>query len=78
MKYLVVFLVIAVVLWFALRDRPRRPPRPRAKARGREVAALMVRCEQCGLHLPRDEALPGADDGFYCSEAHRRLGPPAR
>ena len=74
MKYLVVLLVIAVVAWLALRAPALKRP-PRKKSRRRELApALMVRCARCGLHLPRDEALPGAADGFYCSEEHRRLG----
>ena len=30
----------------------------------------MLQCAQCGLHLPRDEALPG-QGGVFCGEAHR-------
>jgi uncharacterized protein len=30
----------------------------------------MLSCAQCGLHLPRDEALPGRG-GMFCSAAHR-------
>lgn len=34
------------------------------------VAEPMARCELCGLHLPRSEAV--ADGGrWFCSEAHR-------
>jgi uncharacterized protein len=40
----------------------------------------MLSCAHCGLHLPRDEALPGRG-GVFCSEAHRsayeRAHPPA-
>lgn len=36
----------------------------------------MVRCRHCGLHIPENEAI--RDGGaVYCSEEHRRLGPPA-
>jgi uncharacterized protein len=31
----------------------------------------MLACGLCGLHLPRDEALPGRG-GVFCGEAHRR------
>ena len=31
----------------------------------------MVRCAQCGVHLPRAESLT-ADNVFYCSADHRR------
>jgi uncharacterized protein len=30
----------------------------------------MLRCAQCGLHLPSAEALPGRG-GVFCGEAHR-------
>lgn len=32
----------------------------------------MVRCEQCGVHLPKNEALL-ADGKFFCSDEHRKL-----
>jgi uncharacterized protein len=31
----------------------------------------MVKCAQCGLHLPISEALPGSSNQFFCSDAHR-------
>jgi uncharacterized protein len=30
----------------------------------------MVRCDECGMHLPADEALPGKG-GVFCSGEHR-------
>lgn len=30
----------------------------------------MVRCAQCGLHLPKEDAVQAAG-AFYCSERHR-------
>lgn len=41
------------------------PPRERPPA-----AEDMVRCVQCGVHLPRSEAIM-AGGKFYCCEAHR-------
>lgn len=32
----------------------------------------MVRCAQCGVHLPRSESLMNGDL-FYCTPEHRRL-----
>ena len=30
----------------------------------------MIACTYCGVHLPRDEALPGRG-GVFCGDAHR-------
>lgn len=78
MKYLVLLLVIALVLWFAA--RPRASGSQRAgndgkaarKARRGDAPRPMVACAHCGVHLPLDEALPGPG-GHYCCEAHRAL-----
>lgn len=35
--------------------------------------ALMVRCAQCQLHLPQDQALRSGDR-WYCCDAHRAAG----
>ncbi|MED5617978.1 PP0621 family protein [Ideonella sp. BN130291] len=73
MKYLLMILVIGVVLWFAVRRANRNlPPR----RRGAVPLQTMVRCAQCGVHLPAGEAV--ADGALYfCSPAHRALGPAA-
>jgi uncharacterized protein len=34
----------------------------------------MVRCEHCGVHIPRIHALP-KDQHWYCSQAHLQQGP---
>ncbi len=69
MKYLVLLLVVVGVLWFARSragklsrrsDPPGKPPQPQT----------MVSCVHCGVHLPRGDAIDGAQ-GPYCSEAHR-------
>jgi uncharacterized protein len=71
MKYLLVIVVVAVVLWLTLGRRPRaraRPPKAQPALEG------MVRCAHCGMHLPRSEALTAGADA-YCSAAHRDAGP---
>ena len=67
MKLLIIIIAVAVLLWL-LRGLSRRTPPQNPKP---PTAALpMVTCRQCGVHLPRDEALPGRG-GVFCGEAHR-------
>lgn len=69
MKYLVLVLVIAVVLWWA-RSRSRTVTRkPQATP---PALQAMVPCAHCGVHLPFAEAVPGVL-GVYCSDEHRRV-----
>jgi len=35
--------------------------------------APMVRCEQCGVHVPRDHAL-ARNEHWFCSQAHLEQG----
>lgn len=41
-----------------------------ARPRGPSPPQPMIVCSHCGVHLPRDEALPGRG-GVFCSDAHR-------
>jgi len=71
MKLLVVIVALAV-LWLLLRGLVRRakgegqPPHKPPPA----TPQAMLACAHCGVHLPRDEALPGRG-GVFCGEAHR-------
>jgi hypothetical protein len=80
MGKIIFWLVVVFVAMFAMRlsnaaktrDRERR----KAEALRRQSVAgePMVRCGDCGVYLPRSEALP-AGDGFHCppgSCGHRR------
>jgi uncharacterized protein len=72
MKYLLLILIILLVLWLARASRRVPPPEPPPR-RGDEPPRqkeAMLECAQCGLHLPKGEALPGRG-GVFCSEAHR-------
>ncbi len=71
-KYLVVIVVVAVVLWLMFGRRRTRAV-PRRDARAKELEG-MVACAHCGVHLPRSEAL-AAGGRSYCSAAHRDAGP---
>lgn len=71
MKLLVVIVAFAV-LWLLLRGLVRRAGDggPRAPGPSSGAPTPMLVCAQCGVHLPRDEALPGRG-GVFCGEAHR-------
>ncbi|MDH0896109.1 MULTISPECIES: PP0621 family protein [unclassified Pseudomonas] len=58
--------LIAAAVW--LWRRFKRPARPAARPR-EEQASPMVRCARCGVHVPREKALPQGEN-WYCSQAH--------
>ncbi len=64
------FLVAVVVLLWLLRGSFGRRGGPGPAAPPRSGPRPIVACAQCGVHLPRDEALPGRG-GIFCGEAHR-------
>ncbi|MEO5696589.1 MAG: PP0621 family protein [Burkholderiaceae bacterium] len=70
MKYLLILLVVLAVVWM-LRGglRRRMPPPPDGGARPQDPRPMLT-CAHCGIHLPRDEALPGRG-GVFCDAAHR-------
>ncbi|MEP7299203.1 MAG: PP0621 family protein [Burkholderiales bacterium] len=69
MKFLLLVLA-GMALWWLIRGslRGARPPRPPAAPA--DAPQAMLTCAQCGVHLPRDEALPGRG-GVFCDAAHR-------
>ena len=70
MKYLLLALVI-VVVYGLYRAHKRKAGRSSWRAGG-AAAEDMVRCAQCGVHLPRSESLMNGEL-FYCTPEHRRL-----
>jgi uncharacterized protein len=74
LKVLIVALAVVVLLWLLFGRGRRRRDLPRRDAGTR--AEDMVACAQCGLHLPRSDAL-AARGLHYCSRAHRDAAPPA-
>jgi uncharacterized protein len=74
MKFVLFLVLVVVVVWMvrgALRRRvdPPQGANPVDKPVG--LPEDMVACAQCGVHLPRSEALPGRG-GVFCGEAHRQ------
>ena len=67
MGRLIFYIAIVVVIYLLLKSQRRQPPQNSAP----ETSEDMVRCSQCGVHLPKSESIL-AGGKFYCSEAHRR------
>ncbi|WP_164878303.1 PP0621 family protein [Pollutimonas thiosulfatoxidans] len=53
-------------------DGNKDPKKVKNKA-GTKPMESMVRCEHCGIHLPRSEAVL-TDGRTWCSQEHARLG----
>ncbi len=71
MKFLLLVLGLFVAYWIFKSYKRKmssgvKPP----EASG--AAEDMVRCAQCGVHMPRSESLM-SDQAFYCTPEHRRL-----
>lgn len=58
--------VVAVVYWL-LKSYFKQSSKPSAP----ESAEEMVRCVQCGVHLPKGESILAGGE-YFCCEAHRR------
>lgn len=58
--------IFALVYWL-LRSYHREPRKPDAP----DFSEEMVRCAQCGVHLPKSESILASGE-YFCSEAHRR------
>ena len=69
-KIVLVVLFVVVLLWLLRSGRRRDAAPPTAKPASPDEPKPMIRCAQCGIHLPQGEALPGRG-GAFCGEAHR-------
>ena len=72
MKLLLLILGLFVAYWIfkAYKRKISRGPKPQGNGNGE--AEDMVRCAQCGVHMPRSESLMSGQS-FYCTPEHRRL-----
>ena len=62
--------VIFAAFW--LWRRMTRKPTPK-----QTLATPMVRCTQCGVHVPRERAIFN-DEHWYCSQAHLEQSSPPK
>ncbi len=84
MRNLLLFLLLLFVIFQVRRSFVRKPPATRAPEEGPDAGAAVppqaieseevLPCAHCGLHVPETEGLR-AQGRFYCSAAHRDLGP---
>jgi len=59
-------------------DKAKKPAKPGKQPSGQPDmlgAEAMVRCEHCGIHMPRSEAFL-SNGKTWCGPEHARLGPP--
>lgn len=69
---LALLIAATVALVWLIRATLRRQARPPVAKQEDPAppAQPMLACAVCGVHIPRDEALPGRG-GVFCGEAHR-------
>ena len=67
-RLLFLAVIIAIVYWLLKSYRKQLPKEDTVSRQAED----MVRCVDCGVHLPKREGIQ-ADGKFYCSEEHRRI-----
>ena len=67
-KFLLILIVVLAAYWI-IKSYKRKSTRAKDATAAPED---MVRCEQCGVHLPRSESVM-TRELFFCSTEHRRL-----
>ena len=71
MKILLFLIAVVVLLWLLKGTTTRRRNGGgSAKSPPPTAPQPVIACAYCGVHLPRDEALPGRG-GVFCGDAHR-------
>lgn len=68
--------VIFAAIWLWRKFKVPAASNQSQRSSSEQDAAPMVRCAQCGVHLPRDRAL-GNQQQWYCSQSHLEQGPGA-
>lgn len=72
MSRLIFLAAVVAVVYLLLNHYRSRESGDRAsrQVEGHDHAEDMVRCNYCGVHLPKSESVI-ADGKYYCSDAHR-------
>lgn len=63
----IIAVTVGVVWWFKRMGRPKRD----LDAKKQQEVEDMVRCQVCGVNMPRSEAIV-SQGRTYCCEDHRR------
>mgnify|MGYP002629226456 CR=1 FL=1 len=74
-KYLLLIVGVLVVYWMIRANLRRRADRDKVVDLNKSIADDMVRCADCGVHLPRGESLTVRGQ-FYCNAEHQRRHDP--
>ena len=78
MAKLLLLVVVVGIVYALLRNYQRaiarQQDRTAASDQPRAVAEDMVRCDHCGVHLPRSEGFL-SQGRYFCTDDHRNLGP---
>jgi uncharacterized protein len=69
---LLTWLALGYFLWYLVRNYQRKQDslRNQRKQAPPQTPSLIVKCTQCGLHLPQSEAV-SADTEWFCGDEHR-------
>ena len=67
----IILLVLGFILVYWILKIYRRGLQRRGAPAPAKAGEDMVRCERCGVHLPRSESLMSGQV-FYCTPEHRR------
>ena len=67
MSRLIFILAVVAVVYWLLKSYLKQPPQKSSP----EPSEDMVRCAQCGVHLPKSESILTGGE-YFCGEAHRR------
>lgn len=65
MSRLLLLIAIAAVVYLLLKSYRKKTP-----LQDQAIAEDMVRCAQCGVHLPKGESVQ-AEGQFFCNVEHR-------
>ncbi len=65
MSRLLLLIAIAAAVYLLIKSYRKEQPR-----QDRVISEDMVRCANCGVHLPKSESIQ-AEGQFYCSAEHR-------
>ena len=69
---ILLLIAIGFVVWSLFRAYQRSLNQPSAPTR-EPIVEDMVKCAQCGVNLPRSEAIY-TGGAFYCTPEHQKLG----
>lgn len=75
MKFLLLIVVVLAGVWLWRVNRPADTSQKVNKPPLSPEPQDMVRCLECGMHLPSAEAIQGKK-GVYCSADHRQRAEP--